>query len=180
MCFGSSRFRRTIDSTNHFAIQKVQLAAEAFRDAALMVERYFPGMFNGMSLMFKTELVAMTCSLHGSVQYWLRSWQFNFHLYPADVTNCRWLFRSSIHPTVEIGVRAAFARSFKNEKGDTWIKLDERWEKLNTRLTAEELCQQFMKDILQMTTKYIDWIKCRDSGERDLLLKNRYGNLRWF
>jgi hypothetical protein len=178
MCFGSSRFRRTIDSTNHFAIQKVQLAAEAFRDAALMVEKYFPGIFNGMSLMFKTELVAITCSLHGNVQYWLRSWQENLRLYQADVKNCEYLFQASIDPTVEFGVKAAFARCFKNEEGDTWIELSERWERLNTRLTAEELFQQFMKDILQLTTRYIDWIKCRDSGERDLLLENRYGNLR--
>jgi Fe-S cluster biosynthesis and repair protein YggX len=170
--------RSQVDSTIYFAIQKVQLTAEAFRDAALMVEENFPVIFDDMSLMFKTEPVVMTCFLHKNVKHWLENWQRNFHLYDADVKNCAYLFYESIYPTLEIGVEAAFARCFKDDNGTICMKGDDDWERLKTKLKPSDLSRRFIDNIHSEYYRLQKWQMHQDTLQRDAHLKEFHQDFR--
>lgn len=167
-----------VDSTICFAIQKVQLTAEAFRDAALMVKENFPVIFDDMSLMFKTELVTMTCFLHKNVKHWLENWQRNFHLFDGDIKNCAYLFEESIYPTLEIGVEAAFARCFKDDNGTIWMKGDDDWERLKTKLKPSDLSRRFIDNIHSEYYRLQKWQMHQDTLQRDAHLKEFHQDFR--
>jgi hypothetical protein len=145
--------------------------AEALAYTAIMVEKMMPEVLEDMSLLFRTELIAATCSrFPGKVTTWLGHWQANdFKLCTDD---CKFILSSlSVSEALHLGVEAAFARCFKDVKGAIWTKGDGIWKQLETRFEPSDLSRRFINNIFSEQNGLQKWQMHQDTFQRDVHLK---------